>query len=978
MVTSRKRRRVQRAFAIDLELLEERCLLSGATASYGQLPLAFEPNVGQTTAQANFLTQGNGYTLLLNADQATLGLQQSKANISSSPGSPPPVVNTEVLTTRLVGANPAASGTALDQLPGVSNYLIGSNPANWHTNIPNYGQVEYQNVYPGIDQIYYGNQGGELEYDLVVNPGAHVGTIRLAITGAPSMTLDASGDLVLHTAGGDVLEEAPVVYQQVNGARQTVAGRYVLQGNGQVGFAVAAYNASLPLTIDPVLVYSTYLGGTGSNFGQAIAVDAAGNAYVTGATQAPNFPTVGPVQGSLKGGQNVFVSKLNAQGTALVYSTYLGGNSYDEGYGIAVDAAGNAYVTGYTGSTNFPTANAFQETLKATDNVFVTKLNAQGNALVYSTYLGGSTDDYGHSIAVDSAGNAYVTGYTGSTNFPTANALQGALKGSENTFVTKLDAQGSALVYSTYLGGSGADYGVSIAVDAAGDASVTGATTSTNFPTANALQTTLKGTQNAFVSKLNAQGSALVYSTYLGGSSHDAGQGIAVDAAGNAYVTGFADSTNFPTANAWQPTLKGFQNAFVTKLNPQGSALVYSTYLGGEDDSGFGIAVDTAGDAYVAGATESPNFPTVNALQGTLKGPQNAFVTMLNAQGSALVYSTYLGGSSDDLGAGIAVDAAGNAYVAGYTDSTNFPTANAFQGTLKGTSNAFVAKIVTRDWQGESVAVDAGGNTQLLWDSYSGQSVQWAVTNSLSVSSGPAYGPFGGFTAIANAAGADGLTRVLWTNTVGQVALWLENSSGTPVGIQEFGPISGWTAVSVAAGSSGNTFVLWTHTSGAMVVWNVNDGNFSVTSSPVYGPISGWTAKRIATGTDGLVRVLWLNSNGQTALWLMSSGGSIVAADVFGPFSGWTATAIAVGPDDDTRILWNNVDGAIVVWSVSASFSVSSSPEFGPLAGWTAVAVADGSDAIVRLLWENVNGAAALWLLDTNGNYLSSAVFGPF
>jgi hypothetical protein len=423
------------------------------------------------------------------------------------------------------------------------------------------------------------------------------------------------------------------------------------------------------------------------------------------------------------------VTKINASGTALVYSTYLGGSTVDFSSGIAVDASGNAYVTGGTFSTNFPTANALQATLTGTRNAFVTKLNPTGSALVYSTYLGGNGGnagfgfgDFGSGIVADASGNAYVTGKTTSTNFPTVNALQSTLGGFENAFVTKINPTGSALVYSTYLGGSGSDEGSSIAVDASGNVYITGFTTSTNFPTANALQSTLAGIPglaDVFVTKINATGSALVYSTYLGGSEVDFGNGIAVDTSGNAYVTGSTVSTNFPTANALQATLAGCCNAFVTKMNASGSALIYSTYLGGSGNGKFGdggssIAVDALGNAYVTGSTLSTNFPTANALQPTFGGGNgDAFVTKINPIGSALVYSTYLGGNNTDLATGIAVDACGNAYMIGSTSSTNFPTANALQPTLGGSGNAFVAKIGSVDITPPTITVST--NPFTLW-----------------------------------------------------------------------------------------------------------------------------------------------------------------------------------------------------------------------------------------------------------------------
>ena len=780
--------------------------------SYGKLPLSFEANQGQTDAQVKFLSRGSGYSLFLTSNEAVLSLKPTNQS-RDEPGSPahsdalgwrngastnPPLgnkvgplaharpgvrsyglwsagrgsdrlsapsakpvparrgsVDEAVLRMKLVGANPSAQVTGLDELPGKSNYFIGNDPKKWRTNVPTYAKVRYENVYPGIDLLYYGNQR-QLEYDFVVSPGADPRTIRLAFPsrdreGAGALRIDDQGDLLLGAEGSELRLHKPVVYQEINGERQSISGKFVIQKDHQVGFEVARYDASKPLIIDPVLVYSTYLGGSGDDRGSGIAVDSSGNAYVTGLTLSSNFPTTsGAFQTS---GVGCFVTKFNPAGTALAYSTLINNG---ECLAIAVDSAGNAYVTGDTQSTNFPTANAFQAVYGGgtcgfpgvsypCPDAFVTKLNATGSALVYSTYLGGSGEDYGGSgqdyglgIAVDSSGNAYVTGYTSSTNFPTKNAFQAAFTavncppGSDpypcfNAFVTKLNAAGSALVYSTYLGGSGDDNGSGIAVDSSGNAYVTGYTHSTNFPTtANAFQPAFGGGSiHAFVTKLNAAGSALVYSTYLGGSGGDYGQAIAVDASGNAYVTGQTFSANFPTTeNAFQAAFAGGTcvsaasviypcgNAFVTKLNAAGSALVYSTYLGGSGgDSGSGIAVDSSGNAYVTGSTGSTNFPTANAFQAALAtccGYENAFVTKLNAAGSALVYSTYLGGSGGDWGSGIAVDSSGNAYVTGTTQSTNFPTLNAFQPAIGSHEDAFVTKL-TAATAGTPPTINPGG-----------------------------------------------------------------------------------------------------------------------------------------------------------------------------------------------------------------------------------------------------------------------------
>jgi len=703
--------------------------------SYGKLPLHFEANQGQTHQDVRFLARGPGYSLYLTAGEAVLVLTQpnpdAKRDLRSTPerrGTQPrgtPVV----VRMSLVGAAPKPPASGREELPGKANYLIGKDPAKWRTNVPTYAKVHYREVYPGIDLVYYGNQR-QLEYDFVVSPGADPERIVLGFQGGERLEINAEGELVLHAGGGALRQQKPVIYQEINGVRTKIEGRYVLKDAHRVGFQLAAYDQSRPLVIDPTLVYSTYLGGSISDDGYGIAVDAAGSAYVTGLAGSTDFPTASPLQAAYGGGGDAFVSKLNAAGSALLYSTYLGGSGEDYGYGIAVDADGSAYVTGGTTSTDFPTVNPLQAANGGGTDAFVSKLDAAGSALLYSTYLGGSGGDAGYGIAVDAAGSAHVTGATNSTDFPTANPLQAANGGGGDAFVSKLNAAGSALVYSTYLGGSGSELGVGIAVDAAGSAYVTGQTTSTDFPTANPLQAASGGGTDAFVSKLDAAGCALLYSTYLGGSGGDGGAGIAVDAAGSAYVSGSTSSTNFPTANPLQAASGGgLTDAFVSKLNAAGSALLYSTYLGGSSrDAGRGIAVDAAGSAYVTGWTTSTNFPTASPLQSAKAGFTDAFVSKLNAAGSALLYSTYLGGGfGDNYGLGIAVDAAGAAYVTGRTNSADFTAGctapcTVLNATLNDgartpppfASDAFVAKIADMSPTPGTVSlwgfIDSAGN----------------------------------------------------------------------------------------------------------------------------------------------------------------------------------------------------------------------------------------------------------------------------
>jgi hypothetical protein len=684
--------------------------------AYGKLPLNFEANQGQTDQQVKFLARGSGYSVFLTPTEAVLSLRQPQTQPSTQSIhsvvklQPTAKSETTVLHLQLIGSNPIAQVKGIQKLPSKSNYLIGKDSNQWHTNIAHYAKVQYKAVYPGIDLVYYGNQR-QLEYDFVVAPGANPQNIRFQVKGASRLSIDRQGNLLLHTPSGIVRQHQPRIYQEINGQRKAIAGSYILLGKQQVGFQVAVYDPSQPLVIDPVLSYSTYLGGNDTDSGSGIAVDRRGNIYVTGFTTSTDFPTKNALDSTLGGNLDAFVTKLNstaAGDTSVVYSTYLGGNGEENGNGIAVDNRGNVYVTGITRSGDFPTTeNAFARTLGGPSDAFVSKLSAAGNSLLYSTYLGGSSgngNDFGNGIAVNNRGNVYVTGETYSTDFPIQNAYDSQLDGLNDGFVTKLNpaASGAAsLIYSTYLGGSGFDSSFGIAVDSRGNAYTTGLTFSGDFPTKNGFEQTLGGNQDAFVTKVDPAASgdrSLAYSTYLGGGSDEFGRGIAVDLRGNAYVTGRTSSTDFPTQNAFDSSLEGSQDAFVTKLNPAASgarSLVYSTYLGGSGngDEGYGIAVDVGDNAYIIGSTNSTNFPIKNAFDSTLSGINDAFVTKLNVTGNSLVYSTYLGGSNFDNGYGIAVDLRGNAYVVGNTTSTDFPIKNAFDSTLDGGSDGFVTKI---------------------------------------------------------------------------------------------------------------------------------------------------------------------------------------------------------------------------------------------------------------------------------------------
>ena len=664
-------------------------------ATVGQLPMSFELNQGQTDESVRFLSRQNDYGLFLTPTEVVWSLRSGQQESASTP-------RTDAAPTALRMAFPGASPNprlvGLDLQPGRANYFVGNNPKKWRADIPIYARVAYRSLYPGIDLVFYGNKQ-DLEYDFVVAPHADPSEIAMTFSGADAIDIDQStGDLLLRTPAGTVRQHKPTVYQEIGDNRRTVDAQYIIGPAGRIGFEISSYDLTRPLTIDPILVYSTYLGGDGDELseGSNLAVDSAGNAYITGATSSANFPTTPGAHDEVcnscglpgGAGRDLFVTKLSADGSTLEYSTYVGGGASDFPSGIAVDLLGNVYVTGLTASLDFPTVNPFQSGLNGSLDSFVTKLSADGSALLYSTYLGGTARENGFAIAVDAAGSAYVAGETTSSTFPTTNATlsPNSCGGSRDGFVTKLSVDGSSLVYSTYLCDGGFDRALAIAVDTAGNAYVAGAASSSTFPqpfgpTSGAFQTSFGGgASDGYLTKLNPAGSALVYSTLLGGSStSEQGAAVAVGTLGNAYVVGQTDSSNFPLMNAVQPLFGGVLDATMTKLSADGATLVYSTYLGGSDsDSSTGVAVDALGNAFISGFTVSPDFPTVNALQPSTGGNGDGFVTKLNAAGSAFIYSTYLGGSDFDHGIGIGVDSSGAAIVGGAPGRSTSPQPTRF------------------------------------------------------------------------------------------------------------------------------------------------------------------------------------------------------------------------------------------------------------------------------------------------------------
>jgi len=655
----------------------------------GPLPAFFVPNVyrgvGNGEVSVAYFAKTPGITTAFAANEVTYRMSGAE------------------LRARFAGANPHATINAGERFPGAANFLLGRDANGWRTDVPTFARIVYRGLYQGIT-LGYSFDHGSLKSEWTVAPGADPRRIRLEYSGPAAV--DDSGALHVSANGighskndgeAELIERAPEIYQEGANGRVAVSGHYQLLDAHTVGFEIGSYDVSRPLIIDPVISYSTYLGGTGMGAVTGVAVDTSGNSYVTGWTEALDFPIGGPVQAANAGGVDAFVAKFNSAGTTLLYSTYIGGRGDDRGAAIAVDSSGKAYVTGSTASTNFPLANPAQTVMGGSKTAFALNLNSTGNVLTYSTYFGGATYDVGTAIALDGSGNAYIAGDTQSSNFPVHGGVQSTNAGGFDAFVGKLNA-GGAIVFSTYLGGAANEHAGGIAVDSSANVYVAGGTYSANFPVAGAIQSVNGGNQDAFATKLNAAGSQILYSTYLGGSgtvTAEQANAIKVDGSGNAYIAGVTNSANFPvTSGAYQVIYNGFQDAFAAKLNPAGSALVYSTYLGGTAfDWANGIGLDSSGNAYVAGYTSSFDFASVGGVQAGFGGFYDAFVSKLNATGTGLLFSTYYGGSGSDTVNAIAVDASGNMFVGGQTSSLNFPLQSQIQSSNNGSSIGWAARL---------------------------------------------------------------------------------------------------------------------------------------------------------------------------------------------------------------------------------------------------------------------------------------------
>lgn len=685
----------------------------------GRLPLSFEANTGQTDARVKFLSRGSNYGLYLTSDEALMVFRSDKRRDSKIKNAHSPDSRREVVRMKLVGADEDAQAHGVEELPGKTNYFIGNDSAKWRTDVTNYRKIKYDEIYPGIDLVYYGNTG-ELEYDFIIAPHADPGDIKLKFNGVTQIKLARNGDLLLLTRTATLRHQKPLIYQETNGTRTLVKGGYVLGSKGQVSFRLGTYDKTRPLIIDPVIAYSTFLGGSDLDEAHGLALDSSGNIYVAGITDSTDFPLANPFQSINKGSNapvgyaELFISKLDPTGQALIYSTYIGGAGVDRGGAIAVDNDGNLHITGSTTSLDFPVANAYQPTYGGgSSDAFLTKLGPAGNFLIYSTYLGGDGPQYlpgnaaelGNGIKLDNVGNAYLVGSTDSNSFPTLQPLKATKDGATDAFLLKMSTAG-ALLFSTYLGGNVNDSIGDITTDTSGNIYLAGSTSSGDFPVVNAPTFLAPNADpgGAFVMKLTPDCSSITYSTLIGGTGGEGAGTIAVDASQNVYLGGSTSSRDFPVLNAVQPTnptnpADGDSTGWVAKLQSDFTALNYSTYLGGNDYSYVNtVAVDSSNNLWVFGFTPATNFPVVDPIYASNRGYEDVTLSRFSSDGT-MTFSTYLGGDGFDVSGKMVVGSDGEVYLAGRAGTNshgrpNFPLLNPYQSSFGGgITDAFIMRI---------------------------------------------------------------------------------------------------------------------------------------------------------------------------------------------------------------------------------------------------------------------------------------------
>ena len=594
---------------------------------------------------------------------------------------------------RFDGARPEAQPEGLEPLPARITVLGGNSPSAWLPALPAFSAVRYRALYPGIDMVY--RAASRIKSEFVVAPGADPSRIRMRFSTGQSLSVEKDGSLRVKSPEGELRDEQLEVFQVIAGRRVKVAARFSVSESQVAGFELGAFDPAKELVIDPVISYSSYLGGSRIDQITAVAVDAAGAAFVSGWTDSQNFPVLSSIR-VFSGSVDAFVAKIGPSGT-LEWATFIGGSGDDRALGVAVDPLGNSFIVGYTTSTNFPTVSPLQATKSGGRDVFVTKLNPAGSAIVYSTYWGGSGNDQANGVAVDAYGQPYVVGDTDSANFPTKFPWQSALGGLRDAFHFKIGVNGT-ISYSTYAGGSGDDRGMTVAITDTLTPYIAGCTSSNNFPTARARQPNNAGGQDAFVIRFNSDADNVIFSTYLGGNGGAVGQpecanSITVDPYNNVYVAGVTGSTNFPHKVAVQNELNGLIDGFITKFDVDG-VILFSTYIGGSgSDVATGVRIDAARRAYVVGYTTSKNLPVANAVQSSLAGNFDCFMLRYDESGYPFNFGTYFGGQGSEIATGLGLLPGGAAFIVGVTASGNYPTLSPFQPNFAGATDGFITKI---------------------------------------------------------------------------------------------------------------------------------------------------------------------------------------------------------------------------------------------------------------------------------------------
>ena len=944
--------------------------------------LAFEANVGQTDARVRFLSRGAGYTLFLAPTEAVLRLTPGRdggdGDRTRRAAGPAAVVRLS-----LANANPAPAVTGVDALAATTHYFVGRDPAGWHRDVASYAKVRYREVYPGIDALYYGN-GGQLEYDFVVAPGADPGVIALEFAGVDSVRVDDAGHLRLGVGDRDLVQQRPVVYQMVDGARRLVQGAYALLGGGRVGFTLGDFDAALPLVIDPVLSYSTYLGGDGLDHAEAATVDRAGNTWVVGSTDSVEFPWTLGIDSEYGGGDaDAYVCRFSAMGGTPLCA-YIGGEGWDEAWAVAVGPDGNAHVAGYTASRDFPTLNAAQPELVPGEygDAFVLKINDRNDGLEYSTYLGGNDSDVVRAMTVGDDGAAYVTGSTWSwQGFPTtAGALQASDPAGEDAFVAKF-ADSGALVFNSYLGGSVDDRGRGIVVDGNDRVYVTGNTFSEDFPVRTPLQATHAGAGDGFVAVLRPDGGRLLYGTYLGGSGEDWVYDLRLDAARNMHLSGFTWSADFPLANPLQGVAGGDRDGLLARISADGSTLQYATYLGGSGgDDLRHMVLDGAGNMIVAGYTTSPDFPLVDSLQ-PLSG-QDGVVLKVSADGQRLLSSTALGGADYEVLTGVAIDLDGTVHVTGWTASNDFPLAAAFQDghanpptDEAGGEDIFVSRIADLaldSWRGD---FDGDGRDDILWrNNATGQGAIWPAGNRAAAVNLSRVGNVAWRIVGVGDFDADGKSDLLWRNAeTGANTIWPGAIGADAVSVTGVSNMD-WQVHGVGDfDGDGRDDILWHQSgNGQTAVWF--EGRYEARANLTRVTNLGWDI--VGAGDfdgDGRDDVLWRNgSSGQNTIW---SGGDSRAVLPVARLDGHEWQIAGIGDfqgDGKDDILWRNVsNGRNAVWR-GGSRAHQQAVRRVSNQRWAIYGTGDyDGDGKDDILWrESLRGGNAVWRGGNAGNVL--------